>query len=432
MHNTYLTLVGLSHNTAPLEIRERLFIHESDIPMFLNQLRQNGIEESAVISTCNRTEVYFHSSHSETALIKVTKILSESLQIQPELLNNYTYTFHDEEACRHLFRVASGLDSLVIGEPEILGQVKDAYRIAGFNNTTGFFLNKIFHKTFNVAKKIRTETRIGYNPLSISSMAIELARNIFTDLHTLKILVIGAGTMCRTALKYFEKEGLQEVFIINKTYQKAQQLADDILGKACPFDKLPDLLTEVDMVLTSTGSEQPIIDKTFIDTIMKKRKNRPLVLIDIAVPRDIAPDVNEIANVRLYNIDDLKELSQKHLSDRLKESEKALKIIEEEVNKFSRTLREIRKNPLIEHIIEKAETMRSRELEKTLRKLNNTDETVAKAIDALTKTITNKLVHSHIALIKENSDMTLLDIYRRYFHFEEKDEKNMDNRDQKQ
>jgi glutamyl-tRNA reductase len=147
--------------------------------MFLKQLKQNGIEESAVISTCNRTEVYFHSPHSEAALIKVTKLLSESLQVHPELLNNYTYTFRNEEACRHLFRVASGLDSLVVGEPEILGQVKDAYRIAGFNNTTGFFLNKIFHKTFNVAKKIRTETRIGYNPLSISSMAIELARTFY-------------------------------------------------------------------------------------------------------------------------------------------------------------------------------------------------------------------------------------------------------------
>lgn len=422
MYNTYLTVVGFNHNTAPVEIREKLFIQESDIPKFLDHIKQNSIDESVVISTCNRTEVYFFSSHNETALANLTKILSESLHVQLEWLHNYMYVLRNEDACKHLFRVASGLDSLVVGEPEILGQVKDAYKIAGSCNTTGFFLNKIFHKTFNVAKKIRTETRIGYNPLSISSMAIELARKIFADLSKTKILIIGAGTMCRTALKYFEKEGLKDVFITNRTYHKAQQLADDILGKAYPFNELSHLFTEVDMVLTSTGSGQPFIDKTFIGTVMKTRKNKPLVLIDIAVPRDITSDVNDIDNVRLYNIDDLKELSRKHLSDRMKESEKALAIVEEEVKQFSRTLRELRKNPLIEHIIEKTEIMRTRELEKTLRKLNNTDDTVARAIDALTKKITNKLVHSHIALIKENSDVTLLDIYRRYFHFGEEDE----------
>jgi glutamyl-tRNA reductase len=186
MHNAYLTLVGFNHNNAPVEIREKLFIQESDIPKFLDQIKQNGIDESVVISTCNRTEVYFYSPHNETTLAKIIKILSESLHVRPEWLRDHMYALHNEDACKHLFCVASGLDSLVVGEPEILGQVKDAYRIAGFHNTTGFFLNKIFHKTFNVAKKIRTETKIGYNPLSISSMAIELARKIFADLNKIK------------------------------------------------------------------------------------------------------------------------------------------------------------------------------------------------------------------------------------------------------
>ncbi|MBS1238421.1 MAG: glutamyl-tRNA reductase [Deltaproteobacteria bacterium] len=429
MDDTYLTLLGLNHNTAPVEIREKMFIQESDIPKFLTRLKKNGIDESVVVSTCNRTEIYFHSLHHETSIVKIKKLFSETVQAQPEWLDNYTYTFHNEEACRHLFFVASGLDSLVIGEPEILGQVKDAYRIAGFHNATGFFLNKVFHKTFNVAKRIRTETKIGYNPLSISSMAIELAKNIFGELNEKKILVIGAGTMCRTALKYFQKEGLQEVLIANRTYQKARQLAEDILGTAYPFHELAELFIKVDMVLTSTGSRQPFIDRTFIHTIMKKRKNRPLFLIDIAVPRDIAPEVNDIDNVYLYNIDDLKDLSQKHLSDRLKESEKGRTIVEEEVKKFSKTLRQLNMNPLIEHIIDKAEKMRSKELKKTLQKLNDVDDTVTQSIDALTKTITNKLVHSHITLIKENSDASLLDIYRRYFHFEEENEEEMDNRD---
>ncbi len=430
MYNVYLTLLGLNHNTAPVEIREKMFIEESDIPGFLNRLKKNGIDESVIISTCNRTEIYFHSPHHETSLLKTKNIFSETVGAQTEWLDKYMYTFHNEEACRHLFLVASGLDSLIIGEPEILGQVKDAYRIAGFHNTTGFFLNKVFHKTFNVAKRIRTETKIGYNTLSISSMAIELAKNLFGELKEKKILVIGAGIMCKTALKYFQKEGLQEVLIANRTYQKACRLAEDILGTAYPFQELAELFIKADLVLTSTGSKQPFIDKTFVHTIMKKRRNRPLFLIDIAVPRDIATEVNDVENVYLYNIDDLKELSQKHLSDRLKESEKARIIIEEEVKKFSKTLRQLNMNPLIEHIIEKAETMRSREFDKTLKKLNIIDDNTAQVIDALTRTITNKLVHSHIALIRENSDASLMDIYRRYFHFEENNEEEMDNRDQ--
>ncbi len=430
MNNAYLTVLGLNHNTAPVEIREKMFIEESDTPEFLDRLKKNGIDESVVISTCNRTEIYFHSLHHESSLLKVKKIFSETAGTRTEWLDKYTYAFHNEDACRHLFLVASGLDSLIVGEPEILGQVKDAYRIAGFHNATGFFLNKIFHKTFNVAKRIRTETKIGYNTLSISSMAIELAKNIFTDLKEKKILVVGAGTMCKTALKYFQKEGLQEVFISNRSYQKACRLAEDILGTAYPFQELAKLFIKADMVLTSTGSKQPFIDKTFVHSIMEKRKGKPLFLIDIAVPRDISPEVNDIENVYLYNIDDLKELSQRHLSDRLKESEKARGIIEEEVRKFSKTLRQLNMNPLIEHIIEKAETMRSRELDKTLKKLNNVDSNIARAFDALTKTITNKLVHSHITLIKENSDTSLMDIYKRYFHFEEDNEEEMGNWDQ--
>ena len=261
-------------------------------------------------------------------------------------------------------------------------------------------------------------------------MAIELAKKIFGELSEKKILVIGAGEMCRTALKYFQKEGLQEVLIANRTYEKAQQLAEDILGTAYPFHELAELFIKVDMVLTSTGSGQPFIDKTFINSIMKKRKKRPLFLIDIAVPRDIAPDVNEIDNVYLYNIDDLKELSQKHLSDRMKESEKARAIVEEEVKKFSKTLKQLNVNPLIEHIINRADKMRSEELKKTLQKLNNADDTITRYVDGLTKTITNKLVHSHIALIKQNSDPTMLEMFKKYFQFEEEDEKEMDNRDQ--
>ena len=424
-----LTVLGLNHNTAPVEIREKMFIQESDIPELLKKIKGSGIDESVIISTCNRTEIYFHPVHREESLKKIKEILLQVFQAQPEWFQNFMYAFHNEDAYRHLFLVASGLDSLVIGEPEILGQIKDAYRIAAFNNATGFLLNKIFHKTFNVAKRIRTETKIGYNPLSISSMAIELAKKIFGELSEKKILVIGAGEMCRTALKYFQKEGLQDVLIINRTYQKACQLAEDIIGTAYPFQDLSELLVKVDMVLASTGSEKPLIDKTFIYTIMKKRKNRPLFFIDIAVPRDIVPEVNDIENVYLYDIDDLKELARQHFSDRVKESEKAHTIIEKEVDKLTKTLKQLNMAPLITHMINSAEETRSKELKKMLQKLKNVDDDMVNSIDALTKTITHKLLHSHITLIKENGDGAIGEVLKKFFQFEEEDEKKMDTRD---
>lgn len=428
----YLTVLGLNHNTAPVEIREKMFIRESDIPDLLEKIKETGIDESVIISTCNRTEIYFRANKHEESLKKLEETLSEVFQAYPEWFNRFTYTFHNAEAYKHLFLVASGLDSLVIGEPEILGQVKDAYRIAVFCNTTGSFLNKVFHKTFNTAKRIRTETKIGYNPLSISSMAIELARKIFGDLSGKKILVVGAGEMCETALKYFQKEGLDEVLIVNRTYQKACQLAEETIGAAYPFHELPELLVKVDVVLTSTGSEKPLIDKTVMHTVMKKRKNRPLFLIDIAVPRDIAAEVNDIENVYLYNIDDLKELSQQHFADRLKESEKAHAIIEEEMGKFAETLKHLDLNPLITQTLNRAEEIRSKELKKTLQKLKDADDDTARAIDALTKTITNKLVHPYIALIKENSSDATRETLKKCFQFEEEDEEEMDNRDKGQ
>jgi glutamyl-tRNA reductase len=431
MESVYLTVLGLNHNTAPVEIREKIYIQESEIPGLLNTMKARGIDESVILSTCNRMEIYFHSVlNHEEAIKNIQGILLEVFQAQPEWFRDFMYTFQNEDVHKHLFLVASGLDSLVIGEPEILGQVKNAYKIATANNATGPLLNKVFHKTFNVAKRIRTETKIGYNPLSISSMAIELARKIFGDLSEKKILVVGAGEMCRTALKYFQKEGLREILITNRTYENARHLAEEITGTAYSFQELPELLVKVDVVLTSTGSEKPIIDTALVQAAMKKRKNQSLFLIDIAVPRDVASEVNSLENVYLYDIDDLRELSQQHLFDRVKESEKAHVILEEEATKFTKTLKELDMRPLIAHIVNKVEEMRLKEVKKTLQKLKNADEDTVRMIETLTKTITNKVVHPHIAFIKENSSEAAVEIFKKYFQFEEEDEKEMDNRDQ--
>ncbi|MCX5813670.1 MAG: glutamyl-tRNA reductase [Proteobacteria bacterium] len=428
----HILVFGLNHNTAPIEIREKLYIPEENIPDVLTMMKTAGIIEAVIVSTCNRTEIYFCTDNQDKSLNIINDMLFGYCGIKQDWLDDYTYCFKDEDAYKHLFLVASGLDSMVIGEPQILGQVKDAYRTATLQNSTGFFLDKTFHKTFNVAKRIRTETRIGYNPISISSMAIELSKNIFGELHKKKILVIGVGEMCEIALKYFKKEGLNEIFIANRTFQHAQKLSEDIIGTAYPFREIPDLLTKVDMVLSSTSSEKPIIDKTLVHSIMKKRKNKPLFFIDIAMPRDVDPEVNDIENVYLYDIDDLKDLSQKHLSDRVKESEKAIAIIEEEKLNFTTWLKKLDMNPLITHIIEAVDKTREKELRKIVQKLKDTDEETLKLIDILTKNIVNKLIHPYISIIKQNEDPVAMDIIKKIFSFEGEDENKMDSGDERQ
>jgi glutamyl-tRNA reductase len=423
-----VVVFGLNHNTAPIEVREKLFVPEDIIPDLSRELREEGIGENVVLSTCNRTEFYFSCENLDVALRKFYKILSRRFDMQEEWLKSYTYILKNKDTYRHLFLVASGLDSMVVGEPQILGQVKDAYRLATDCNTTGFFLDKVFHRTFNVAKRIRTETKIGYNPVSISAMAIELAKKIFGELKDKKILVIGVGEMCEIALKYFKKEGIGDIYITNRTFRNAQKLADEIAGIPYPFNDLQDLLVRVDMVLSSTGAEKPIIGNELVNAVMKKRKQKPLFFIDIAVPRDVEPSVNDTENVYLYDIDDLKDLSQKHLSDRLSESEKAHSIVEEEVEKITAWLKQLDMNPLIASIYEKVEEIRSKEFKKTLQKLQNIDDETTKNIELLTKGIVSKLIHPHVAIIKQNGTPAVLEIMKKLFRLEDEDEKDMDNR----
>ena len=421
-----IAVFGLNHNTAPIEVRERLFVSEETIPRLVRELQKSGVDENIVLSTCNRTEFYFSCKNLDSALDKFYQALSRHFSIEREWLEKYTYLLTDEDTYRHLFLVASGLDSMVVGEPQILGQVKDAYRLATDCNTSGFFLDKVFHKTFNVAKRIRTETKVGYNPVSISAMAIELAKKIFGELKDKKTLVIGAGEMCEIALRYFKKEGVGDIYITNRTFHNAQKLADETTGIPRPFNDLQDLLEKVDMILSSTGSERPLISRELVSVVMKKRKQKPLFFIDIAVPRDIEPSVNDLENVYLYDIDDLKELSQQHLSDRLAESEKARSIVDEEVKKFSQWLRQLDKNPLISNIYEKVEEIRSRELKKILQKNKNTDDETMKNMDLLTKGIVNKLVHPHVTMIKENGSPAILELMKKLFRLEDDDEQDVD------
>ncbi len=423
-----LVVLGLSHHTAPVEVRERLFIPEESSGDVLEELRRRGAVEATVLSTCNRTEIYAACSDAEGLGRAVVTLLAERFGVAS--LADCTYMFNDEEAYRHLFLVASGLDSMVIGEPQILGQVKEAHRSARLLGYAGSFLDHAFNRAFQVAKRVRTETRIGYNPVSISSMAVGLARKIFGEFSQRQILVIGAGEMCGIALKHFRKEGLEKVFVTNRTFSNAQRLAEETQGVACSFDDIPALLGKVDMVLSSTGAESPIVEKAMVQGVMRKRKMRPLFFIDIAVPRDIEPAVNDLENVYLYDIDDLKELSQAHLSDRLEESNRAHKIVDEEVEKFHHKLKELEMNPLIGRIRENMEIIRTGELKKALQKLKTADPEMIRQLDMLTRAIVNKIVHPHLMMIKKNGSPAVLDLMKSLLLSGDEDEKEMDRGDE--
>ncbi|MCX7857212.1 MAG: glutamyl-tRNA reductase [Deltaproteobacteria bacterium] len=425
----HILVFGLNHKTAPLEIREKFYISEEKIGEFITYVKEKGIKEFVILSTCNRTEFYLFSETPDLDLKNLEKALLEHLNIKHNWVKEYTYTLHDEDAYRHLLSVASGLDSMVIGEPQILGQVKDAYRAATFYNSTGLLSNRIFHRAFNVAKKIRTETKIGYNPVSISSMAVEMAKRIFGDLREKKILTIGAGEMTKIALKNFKREGIKKIYVLNRTFANAKKLAEEIVGEAYPIEELERFLSEVDLILTSTGAEDFVLKRDSMLRAMKTRKFKPLFIIDIAVPRDVDPSVSHIENVYLYNIDDLKELSQKHFVNRMREAEKAKEIVEEEVQKLPLLIKQMDTKPLILHIIETIETMRKEELKKAFNRMKYLDEDTKQNIENLTRAIVRKIIHSHIELIRKNGSYEVLETLKLLFKFEDTNEERDSSRD---
>lgn len=426
----HFLILGLNHTTAPVDVREKLYVPEEAVPGILRELRNQGMAEAVVLSTCNRTEFYVCGLDVEKATAALVSEAVSHFKVGEPWFRKFIYAFSEEEAYRHLFLVASGLDSMVIGEPEILGQLKDAYRISVELGSVDTFFERAFSRAFHTAKRVRTETRIGYNPVSISSMAVEMAKKIFGDLGQKKILVVGAGEMCEVALKHFRKEGLTDVMITNRTYQKARQLAEEVIGTAYPFEELPDLFLHTDLVLSSTGADRPFVTRAIIAAAMKKRKNKPLFLIDIAVPRDVEPEVNDLENVYVYDIDDLKGLSQAHLSNRLQEADRAQEIIEEEIAKFAVWRRQQDINPFIARMTDSLERMRSAELQKTLQKLGQVDDQTTRQLDLLTRSIINKIVHSHLSLMKKNGSPTVLEVMRKLFDFEEEHETEVDPGDQ--
>ena len=399
-----LILIGMNHKTAPLEIRESLSLACGDsINPLIEIMNIPQIKEAIYLSTCNRVEVLAHAVDEESAVEKLKSFIFNHGNLSPDDMARCLYLYYNHDAVRHLFRVASSIDSMVMGEPQILGQVKDAYRTAVEHNASGIMLNKIIHHAFRTAKRVRTETGIAGNAVSVSFAAVELAKKIFGNLKGKIILLIGAGEMSELAAKHLINYGVEKIFITNRTYARAVQIADNVHGTVVEFEKLQEKIHDVDMIISSTGAPGYVIDVSMITTSLRRRKNRLLFLIDIAVPRDIDPAVGEIDNVYLYNIDNLQDIVDGNLQIRKKEAEKAEAIIDEEVTNYREWYNTLEVVPTIVSLREKMEGIIRGELAKSGAWMENLTEEERKNIEGLANSIINKILHDPITGLKEES-----------------------------
>ncbi len=400
-----IIVVGLSHKTAPVEIRERVAFAPTAMEKPLRLLvGLPGIAEGLIVSTCNRVECYAVSRDADGGLAQLRRFMTEYHGLADAELESHLYDFQGEEAIRHIFRVAASLDSMVIGEPQILGQIKTAYGYASEFKTAGLILNRLLHKAFSVAKRVRTETEIASNAVSVSFAAVELARKIFGTLTDKTVLLIGAGEMCELAARHFINNGVSSVHVTNRTHERAVKLAAEFGGKPILFENFTEQLHQVDIVLTSTGAPNFILGAKKVEEVIRRRKYKPMFFIDIAVPRDIDPRVNDIENVYLYDVDDLQGVVQANLKERHKEAKKAEGIIDLEIGTFFRWLSTLDVVPTIVALRKKLEEIRRGELEKTFGNLKNLSDKDKKSIEALTAAIVNKVLHPPITILKKTQN----------------------------
>ncbi|MBI1912059.1 MAG: glutamyl-tRNA reductase [Deltaproteobacteria bacterium] len=407
-----LIVVGLNHKTSPVEIREKLSFPAATIGEPLKRLTNHfGLNEGVILSTCNRVEVLAITNDMEQGVWKTKRFLSEFHSIPLEKLDEHLYVHCGEDAVKHLFRVAAGLDSMVMGEPQILGQVKDSYGYAVEHNTAGVIVNKLYHKAFQVAKRVRTETKIGESAVSISFAAVELARKIFGDLKGKSAMLIGAGEMAELAAKHLINNGIHEILVANRTYEKAIEFVKGFGGTAIMFREFPHYLKNVDIVIASTGSPTFIIKPDQIQEVMKERKQKPMFFIDISVPRNIDPLVNNVDNCYLYDVDDLQGVVVANLQERNKEAQQAEAIIEEEIEKFYRWIKSLDVVPTIIALRQTCDQIRKAELAKALASMNNLSDKEKKALEAMTSAIVNKILHHPVLHLKKEANKIEGDLY---------------------
>ena len=421
-----IVLIGLNHKTAPIAVREKIFAgcqEEKDLLFHLRSLK--GVGEVLYLSTCNRIEIIAGIEETEEAeaVHSLRDFLALSGSLTPEEAAKCFYEYYDEEAVRHIFRVASSLDSLVMGETQILGQVKDAYRQALAQNATGVVLNRLMHCSFRAAKRVRSETAIAINPVSVSFAAVELAKKIFGTLTGKKILLIGAGEMAELTGMHLITNGAEEITVANRSLSQASLLAEKFHGEAASLDALEAKLIEADIVISSTGAPIFIITSDLIRKIHHQRRNRLLFLIDIAVPRDIDPAASSLENVYLYNIDNLQDIVDENMNVRKKEAIKAEMIVEEEITRYVSWQKEQESVPTIVSLRNKAEEIVRAEMDKAAGWMNKLDKEEQEKVDSLVNSIVNKLLHTPVAALKEeSSEFSSKDIVatvRRLFRLDE-------------
>ncbi|MDH4029097.1 MAG: glutamyl-tRNA reductase [Nitrospirota bacterium] len=400
-----ILVIGLNHKTAPIEVREKLAFDGPKLEEALNLLKDSGeIKENIILSTCNRVEIYASVNDPEAGAKSIKDFLAGYHKIPADLLDRSLYIHKGMDAVRHIFRVGSSLDSMVVGEPQILGQLKDAFDAALKNRSTGVYLNKLMRKSVSVAKRIRTETRIAANAVSISFAAVELAKKIFDDLSTKSCMLIGAGEMAELAARHLINNGVKDVYVTNRTTARAEELAHEFHGKVVLFDELTSELLHTDIVICSTGAPHYILLKEQMHRIMKERKQRPMFIIDISVPRNIDPGINDLDNIYLYDVDNLQGIVDTNIQERAVEAEKAEKIVDEEIGSFIKWNESLSATPAIVALRNKAEAIRKEELEKIFKKLGPMEEEKIRAIENLSSSIVNKLIHPPTAALKSEEE----------------------------
>jgi glutamyl-tRNA reductase len=393
-----IVLLGLNHKTAPIELRERLAIGPLQLEDATRSLMQApGVLEGMILSTCNRVELLTSQEANAPDLLE---FVGSYFDIEPELLTPHMYEYRQENAVRHLFRVACSLDSMVIGEPQILGQVKSSYLAARSAGAIRGHLDKVLQRAFVVAKRVRSETQIGSSSVSIASVAVELARKIFGSLEGKKVLLVGAGKMSEQAARHLLAQGAGAVLVANRTHERAAQLAQRFGGRAIQFDDLYAHADQADIIITSTGSPRPVFRREHAQHFLQQRRGRPMFFIDIAVPRDVDPEVNKLDGIFLYDIDDLQSVAGSHLKERGKEAELAEAMILAEVDKYQRRLHSLNVAPEIVRFQRSAEQIRQGELRRLASRLQSLSPEQQAAVEALTRGLVNKFLHQPVQAIK--------------------------------
>ncbi|MEK7235772.1 MAG: glutamyl-tRNA reductase [Nitrospirota bacterium] len=417
----HIVVVGLSHKTAPVEIREKLAVPESRMGEALTRLcSYQGVREGIVLSTCNRVEVYAVVDEIEAGYGRIQEFLADAhMSLSSEQLTPHLYWHQGDRAISHLFRVASSLDSMIVGESQILGQIKDAFEAALTHKATGIILNKVVKKAISVAKRVRTETKIAEMAVSVSYAAVELAKKIFSDLSEKTVLLVGAGEMAKLAARHFIASGVRHVRVTTRNPQHGLELADRFGGTAVPFEQFREDMASADIVLVSTGAAHYLVSEDDVQRSVKQRMNRPMFLIDISVPRNIDPAVRHVDNAFLFDIDDLKARVEQNRGGRLQEAEKAERMVVDEVGIVRQWLQSLEVTPTIMALRTRADDIKRAEVEKTLGRLANLSASERELVEAMASSIVNKLIHNTMVTLKaevnSSEGAAFVEAARRFF-----------------